>query len=300
MNFKLTAVATAVAMTIAVPLTAQADGGFYGSARVGLSYADAGGDSDATIDLRSWASRMGFKGETEMANGLTGFGKYEFGVNLNGATSMRHANVGIKGDFGSITLGRAYHTWYNNVIGPVDQPWWGSCNGCISYTGRTEAVTYAGNFGAGSGGISLYFDGDDAEANELDGFEIGATFPVGSMSLGLGMQDLDNGTEPTIGVAVSGSSGAIGFAANITAQAAPSDSTADDRTGLDVYLSYGNVYVDLGTVTGDNDSVGFTLGYTKSIGENTLAWFEASSFDSGVDGSDASTALRAALKHDWK
>lgn len=307
MNKKFTTVALAVAMTIAAPLTAQAEGGnFYGSARVGISYSDAGGDSDATLDLRSWASRFGFQGETEMANGLTGFGKYEFAVGLpdfvaGESTNIgtRHAYIGIKGDFGQFTLGQTYHTWYNNVIGPIDQPWWFSCNGCIAYTGRTDALTYQGNFGAGTGGVSLYFSGEDTE-NELDGYEIGATFPVGGMSLGLGIQDIDNGTEPVLGLALSGTSGSIGWAFNVTSQAAPSDSTADDATGFDLYAYMGNTYIDIGSVSADDSSLGFTLGYTKPIGENTLTWFEINSFDSGAEGADSSLNIAVALKHDWK
>ncbi len=309
MNFKLTAVASAVAMSIALPLTAQAEGGgFYGSVRVGAEYSDGGKfidefgqtvDPDANIDIRSWASRFGFKGETEMANGLTGFGKYEFGVNTSGSPSVRHANVGLKGDFGTLTIGQAYHTWYNNVIGKIDLPWWGSCNGCIAYTGRSTAATYEGNFGAGTGGVTLYMVGNDPDSNELDGFEIGATFPVGSMSLGLGIQDLDNGTEATLGAALSGTSGNIGWAAAVTSQAAPSGSGADDALGIEVYAGIGNGYIDVGTVSANNDSLGITLGYTKTIGENTLSWFELQSSDSGADGSSADLTLRAALKHDW-
>lgn len=308
MNTKLTPVALAVAMTLAAPLTAQAEGGnFYGSVRVGVEYYDAGGDSDATLDLRSWASRFGFQGETEMANGLTGFGKYEFAVGLpdfvaDGGADIgtRHAYVGIKGDFGQFTLGQTYHTWYNTVIGPVDQPWWFSCNGCLGSTGRTDALTYQGNFGAGTGGLSLYMTGDDAEGNELDGYEIGATFPVGGMSLGLGLQDIDNGSEAVLGLALSGSSGSIGWAFNVTSQAAPSNSGADDALGIDLYASLGNTYIDIGSVSADDNSLGFTLGYTKSIGENTLSWFEINSSDSGADGADTSITIAAALKHDWK
>lgn len=311
MNTKLTPVALAVAFTLAAPLTAQADGhagsGFYGSARVGVEYSDPGGATDAQLNVRSWASRFGFAGETEMANGLTGFGKYEFGVNTSGSPSVRHAHVGLKGDFGKVTLGQAYHTWYNNVIAPIDQPWWGSCNGCLSYTGRTTALTYQGNFGAGSGGISLIASNDfpqrDGTGDEdvLDGFEIGATFPLGGVSLGLGMQDLNNGSEATVGVAVKGSAGTIGYALSVSSQGGSTSAGTIDTTGIQLFTSFGNAYLDIGTRMNDAaDSLGFTLGYTKGIGENTTSWYELQSSDSGIDGADASLTVRAALKHDWK
>ena len=78
------------------------------------------------------------------------------------------------------------------------------------------------------------------------------------------------------------------------------DTALDDRTGIDLFASIGNTYIDIGTVSGDNDSLGFTLGYTKSIGENTTSWFEINSADSGAEGADAEITVAAALKHDWK
>ncbi|MDB4222172.1 porin [Granulosicoccus sp.] len=300
-----TQVAVAVALAIS-SFVVQADGGFYGSIRIGAQYSDPGGDADAEIVLRSWASRMGFSGSTDLDNGLNAFGKYEFGVDVrsggngNGALSTRHAYVGLKGGFGTITLGQTYHTWYNTVIGPVDQPWWGACNGCIAYTGRSsDGVSYAGTFGNIGVGATAYLaptDGAD-EAEDLDGLEVGVTFDAAGLKIGLGMQDLE-GSETVVGASVTGSAGAIGYAANVTSQGGANG--ADDSTGVDVFLSYGNAYIDVGVIDSGDQSTGFTLGYTKSIGNATTSWFELSSFDSGVDGADASMTARAALKYDWQ
>jgi predicted porin len=60
-------------------------------------FSDPGGNADTELTLRSWASRMGYQGNTDLANGLNAFGKYEFGVdtrsgdNGNGALSTRQA-----------------------------------------------------------------------------------------------------------------------------------------------------------------------------------------------------------------
>ena len=265
------------------------------------------------MSLRNYASRLGFSGETDLASGLTAFGTIEFGVdtrsgsNNDGALSTRHAFIGLKGAFGSLTVGQTYHTWYNTVIGPVDQPWWDSCNGCISYTGRSsDGLSYAGEFGLLSVGATAYLNPTDTDGNgvvqgnddELDGFEVGVTYDAGITNIGVAIQDIE-GTETVLGVAVNGNYGSIGYAANVTMQDAPEEG-GDDATGMDLYLSYGNMYLDVGTVDRGDTSTGITLGYTHSLGRATTSWFEVNNFDSGVDGDEAQLTLRAALKYDWK
>lgn len=298
----------AAVFLLASPLVAQADGGFYGSLRLGLSYSDPGGSADGTATFRNWASRAGFSGETDLENGLAAFGKIEFGVdtgssaNANGALSTRHAYVGLKGDFGTLTLGQTYHSWYNTIIGPVDQPWWGSCNGCLAYSGRVEnGLTYSNDFGGANISATIHMRDEQADGSfedEIDGMELGATFAASGLNFGVGFRDWDNGTEPAIGASVTGAAGDIGYAANVTMQDGANG--ADDALGVDVFLSYGNAYLDVGMINADDTSNGFTLGYTHSIGTNTSSWFELQRSDSGADGDDAAIALRAALKYDWK
>lgn len=311
MKFKITPVAIATSIALLAPFAAQAqdaktESKFYGSIRIGLEHSDPGDDADAQTIVKNWASRMGFQGSTDMGNGLTGFGKYEWGVdtasgdNGNGALSTRKAYVGVEGGFGKILLGQDYHTWYNNIIGPVDQPWWGSCNGCLAYTGRTgQAITYSNDFGVASGGATVYMA--DGGEDSLDGYEIAATFAAGPVKIGVGMQDLDDPVadpEPTIGIIVSGDAGPVGYALNVTSQKAIDDN-AEDATGVDLYAAFGNVYIDIGQIDqGDTTPFGVTLGYTHSVGPQTTMWFEVQSVDAD-DGSDNDNTLRAALKYDW-
>ena len=123
MKLRTTAIAMAVAGIVAAPVAVQAGADeVYASARVGLKYTDTGGVAD--FDVKSFASRFGMRGETDLGNGMTGFGRYEFGVNSNESSSntitSRHLYVGVKGDFGSVLVGQTYHTFYNFVVGPLD------------------------------------------------------------------------------------------------------------------------------------------------------------------------------------
>jgi predicted porin len=139
----------AVAGTVAAPVAVQAGADeMYASARVGIEYLDSGDTAD--LNVRSVASRFGARGETDLGNGLTGFGRYEWGVDFNdgadgSSISSRHRYVGLKGDFGSALVGRTYHTFYNFVVGGTDVPWVGSGFNQVAYVGRTDkGLTYRG------------------------------------------------------------------------------------------------------------------------------------------------------------
>jgi predicted porin len=80
MKFKTSAIALAVAGSVAAPMAAQAEGSVYASARVGLENVDTAGISD--VRMRSFGSRFGVRGETDLGNGMTGFGRYEWDVDF--------------------------------------------------------------------------------------------------------------------------------------------------------------------------------------------------------------------------
>ena len=304
------AVASATAMTMAgsaFAQDAQTNVSLTGSIRIGLSYSDPGGDADATVAMRNWASRLNLLGETAIGEGMTAFGRYEFGVdtsarnNGDGALSTRHAYVGLKGSFGQVLAGQTYHTFYDHVIGPVDLPWWGSCNGCLGVGGRTaQGLKYSGSAGPISGGATLYFidEGEDI----LDGYELAGTYDAGVVKLGFGLQDFEeevNDPDMVLGITVSGEAGSVEYAAAFTSQGAPANG-GEDANAFDVYLAYGSAYIDIGTIDQGNSPFGVTLGFSTDIGPKTLAWFELQAVDPDIDGEDTAFDVRAALKYDWE
>ncbi len=302
MKFKTSAIALAVAAIVATPMAAQAD--LYASARIGLEHVDTGDVAD--FNVRGFASRFGVKSEPDLGNGMTGFGRYEWSVDTEGTASTiggRHAYVGLKGDFGSVTIGRTYHTFYNHVVGPNDNPWWGSGNAMVEYRGRTsQAITYAGGTGAMTFGVSAYFD-RDAEEEAPDQLEIGGSFGIGDMTLGVALQNTASDTtqgsagndEDIIGVALTGiSAGSVSMGFGYQQQ--------DDDSSLLADIGFGNAYVHIETLSddaADADPMAITLGYTQSLGRKTTAWYEVYSFDADSGNSDDDeTALRAVLKYD--
>ncbi len=324
MKFKTSAIALAVAGTVAAPMAVQAEGEAYASARVGLWNVDVdGGNSD--LELRSFSSRFGVRGETDLGNGMTAFGRYEWDVDFNDENStetigVRHRYVGLKGDFGSLTLGQTGHTFYNFSVAPWDLPWWHVGYVVVSYPNRTDnAITYSGGTDMFQFGITGYFTNEDAGEDAPDGVEAGVSFGIGDMTLGIALKntaatdaealipagvnvqagDIGLGSdEDIIGIALSGLNfGDVSMAFGYQMQ--------DEDSALIANIGIGNAYVHIettstdaaGPVGVDADPMGITLGYTQSLGRNTTMYYEAWSFD-GDDAFTDETHVMAVMKYD--
>ena len=191
----------AVAGTVAAPVAVQAGADeIYASARVGVWNTDSGGV--AQTDVRSFSSRFGAKGETDLGNGLTGFGRYEWDVDFNNDVgeddiSVRHRYVGLKGDFGSVLVGQTYHTFYNFGSGKLDIPWWHSGYNMVVARGRTDsALTYSGGTGSFNFGATAYMT-PDAEEEDIDQLEVGIDFAIGDMTLGAALLTTEAPLKPS-------------------------------------------------------------------------------------------------------
>jgi len=322
MKFKTTAIAMAVAGTVAAPVAVQAGADeIYASARVGLEYLNT--DNTGDFEIRSIASRFGARGETDLGNGLTGFGRYEWGVDFNdgGDLSSRHRYVGLKGDFGSALVGRTYHTFYNFVVGGTDVPWVGSGVNQVAYVGRTDkGLTYAGSSDAFAFGVTLYAE-NESEEDPVDVFEVGASFTFGNdMTLGAAVQgtqaDLGDGTgtlignsndETVFGVMLTGvmlGDVSMGFGGQVQ----------DDDYSLIADVGFNNFYAHVEYEFIDEDSPGnprpaldpddvepmmVTVGYNQPLGRKTQMYYEAVFNDADTDDSDDdATAIYAVLKYD--
>lgn len=170
---KKTLCALAVGATLLTPaLTMAADVKIYGRAHVSLDYLDDGADYNE-VGLSSNSSRLGFKAEQELENGMTVFGQIEQEINFASGSAnsnldfaTRDTFVGLKGNFGQARVGR-FDSPFKAARGPV--------NFFGDMVGDVRNVTRVGN---------LKFDERNANTIEYKSPKFGNGFNVlGALSL---------------------------------------------------------------------------------------------------------------------
>ena len=97
-----------LAVLSGLSFSAFADVDVYGKANVSVQSSDDGEGSFS--EIKSNASRIGFKGSENISDGLEAIYKFEFQVNVSDDSkdtfTSRNQYVGLKGGFGQVVLGR--------------------------------------------------------------------------------------------------------------------------------------------------------------------------------------------------
>ena len=152
--------------------------------------------------------RLGFKGETQINDQLTGYGQWEYNVQANNTESSenqswtRLAFAGLKfGDYGSFDYGRNYGVLYDvegwtdmlpefggDSYTNADNFMTGRANGVATYrntdffglvNGLNFALQYQGNNEGASNGQEGTNNGRDVRHENGDGFGISSTYDFG-------------------------------------------------------------------------------------------------------------------------
>lgn len=137
------AVAGAVVAMAAGAASAQSNVTVYGIVNINALYTKS--DTAPTrwgIDPGGWwASRLGFRGTEDLGNGVSAVFQLENGfspdtgmLGQGGRLFGRHAWVGLKGDFGTVRLGRAWTPTYcllTDVIDPFEDALSGAAGGFL-------------------------------------------------------------------------------------------------------------------------------------------------------------------------
>jgi predicted porin len=159
---------------------AQSSVSIYGIVDTGLAHmtnANAAGDSVTKMPslTSSFPSRIGFRGTEDLGNGLQAFFVLENGLALDTGTQQqggrlfgRQANVGLKGAFGTVTLGRQNNMTYlsslkSDVLGP-NLFAIGSIDPYLPNSRSDNAIGYLGNFGGLVLGATYSFGRDASNA----------------------------------------------------------------------------------------------------------------------------------------
>ena len=195
-------IAAAVAGALATPV-AIADVAVSGSIRTGVEYT---GSEWVVADN---FSRLRFKASSDLGNGQSAYMGYEFRVNsaqgsLVTGNTQRLSYVGIKGDWGSLSLGSQWSTLFNTVGTFVDKSnrygglgYWGEGGGQYRMKDSVALSTNIGGFSI-SADAQMNSGGDD-----LDRATIGTNISVGGVSIGAAWQDHGNADFTGIGASIS-------------------------------------------------------------------------------------------------
>lgn len=177
---KKSAIPLAVAAALGASAVAQADTILYGSARVSVDWQNPDIDNRfATFfglgankdfwEVVNNSSRLGVRGSEDLGNGLSAIYQYEFGIDVTGNTNYFNSNrprwVGLKGNFGAVTLGTQWTPYYN-VIGLLDQ--FNSSKAFDFYYNRGVTSTGAGS--PTGGGVPVFFKRGIAEYRRGNSF----------------------------------------------------------------------------------------------------------------------------------
>lgn len=165
MNKKL--IAAAVTSALAVPAVASAadsEVSVYGRINNAIQYTDKSGQS-GVWGLRNVVSRIGMRAKSDLGNGLSAIGRYEFftytnqegqfdsvgGKGRGGINDTRLGYVGLSGAWGAVTIGNQWSAFYDTVGTHLDPTYslgyflYSSVMGGPYRTSNT--VKYANTFG---------------------------------------------------------------------------------------------------------------------------------------------------------
>ncbi len=316
MNRSTRALAAAGALVLAA--AAQAETTLYGSARLGVSYTDLDKNFRGVeypngnfSDVKNEASRLGVKGSEDLGGGLSAIYQYEFGVNADGSNDgsgnplgQRLSWVGLKGGFGSVTLGRQWSPYYNAVgLGDV----WNSDDTALSYYALgiphriSNALIYASPSFSGlgvSGAIVVDGQGNDlggvAEKKDgIDMYDVAVSYVNGPLTLGAAYRGCESvgcgegGRQPNSTV------DRIGF---------PADSSVWGVAGS---YEFGGVFkliatfqrADLGEIDAEPMAYDLTGEYKIGNGIARAAWGRVDLDDDGVD-DDQHDIWKVGYQHD--
>jgi outer membrane protein OmpU len=169
---------------------------FYGSLRP--TFGVTSSDTEDSWDVGDALSRIGIGAEHKLSNGMTGFAKGEFKVQIQGDAHFgdaRKAYVGIKGDFGRIAIGKQDTTQFAIIAGPVDI--FNRSASPLAYDDvspfrQQEMVSYRKSFG----NLNFRIEGQFKGESDIEGSDLvngGVQYTGDSFTLAAAYQDVDRG-----------------------------------------------------------------------------------------------------------
>jgi len=298
---KKTIIAAALSAAVAAP-AAMAEVSLYGKAHMAYEFGSNNYDDSSTADadkIASRASRFGIKASEDLGNGMSAFVKYEFGADAidgtNGLTA-RDALMGIKGDFGTISLGRMGAP-VKGVLYGVGNVQLADANGGDDFAGgffskgtRSNNVTaYSNSFNGVN--VTIGTSGTDASStsaagDNFDGKHISLSTNVGGVKVALGNYDTTSEDALILGAKMSMDALTV---AVVHEEYDTTTANGDyDTTGISASYAMGANVISASFSTRDHQNTSTkdidrtTFGVEHKFSKKTSAYISYSDKDAGV------------------
>jgi len=301
-------IALAVAGIMAAPMAAQAASAeVYGKVR--LSVGVVGNDDetanaeDSKLNVASHNSRFGIKGSEDLKNGMKAIYQFETEADFDDDNSdqklfdsMRDTYVGVKGDFGTVKVGRM-NSPYKNAAGKVDvwKDTHGDQNGMIKGNDERFDNTiayYSPDMSGFTLGVAYITDAadddlvDDVTSEEMDATSLALMYNNGPLYASLAYQSITaggnmvsgqmedrEGTKLTLAYKVDSTK--LGFvyeADDLGGNDGDQDRiylSVDQGVGADMAVKFAYSMADERGGADDTGASQFSLGMTKKMGDTT-------------------------------
>ncbi len=237
-------IAVAIAGALAAPV-AIADVAVSGSIRTGVEY------TGSEWQVADNYSRLRFKSSSDLGNGQSAYMGYEFRVNsaqgsIVTGNTQRLSYVGIKGDWGSLSLGSQWSTLFNTVGTFIDKSnrYGGTANVCIQYRMKDSV-----SFTTQAGPVWIQADAQmNNGGDDLDRATIGGTFSVGGASLGAAWQD--HGASDCTGIGAAMSIGGVSLSGGYVSQQNGNNGFGINAKVAGIWIDYEEAGSGDGAITG--------------------------------------------------
>ncbi len=288
--------AIAIAAGLVSPLAANAEAEIFGKVNLSVGTVDEGTGGADNFQVRSHASRLGFKGSEDLGNGLTAKFHLEYGVNpddtTNAGLTSRNQFLGLAGDFGEVRVGN-HDTPLKISQGKFDQ--FGDMDGdftnamsgthgdhrvtnAIAYIKGFGSFTFAGAIVPGEGSGT---SGTGAGDGIADTTSLALMYSEGPLYVGVAIDSYDDtgagvaallGFEDRTRITATYTMGTMQFGLMLQSSGAPSGGADEDYTGFSfgmgmgknkVKFQYGMAEVDNNGPEGTLMSIGYDWGLSK-------------------------------------
>ena len=268
------------------------------------------GDKKNNWDLDRSVARFGIRGTEDLSSGLQAFYRFEFNAydnGLSGKEGTRYAYLGLRGDFGTLTLGRQdtlfkQATSFNDNFQDV---YFGEFHHGPNRV--SKVISYVSPDMSGFKlGASMVLDGDNSvittsDSRGIDAWEAAAFYDANGIFAGGAYQSRDAGrkTDKYYGgsVGYKNDTFKVGFGYEKQDKADSYYNLAGEYYLGDNTFRAGFGYKDN---KGKNDDwFEYALGYQYNLSKRTYTWVEGSYYDPRAKGKDENYKVVVGVRHDF-